>query len=122
MTLQAESGPQAKVWHLCPTPSFLHDASPLCGVALISPFAGKLVLPSTILSLLSLFWRRKKSLSLNQDGCWRSGIFVMQTDPPDGPRIVCAVIRPEEAVGECRLVGLRTLTQQRKNKPFSFFR
>lgn len=29
----------------------------------------------------------------------------MQTEPPDGPLFVCAVIRPEEAVGECRWVA-----------------
>lgn len=39
----------------------------------------------------------------------------MQTEPPEGPLFVCAVIRPGEAVGECRLVAAHTYTTTAHN-------
>lgn len=67
--------------------------------------------------------REEKSLSLNGDGRRGSGINGLQTEPPEGPLFVCAVIRPEEAVGERRLAAAHTYTTAHNNLlyHFSFF-
>lgn len=55
------------------------------------------------------------SLSSNWDGRRGSGINVLQTEPPEGPLFVWAVIRPGEAVGEYRLVAAHTYTTTAHN-------
>lgn len=45
---------------------------------------------------------------------------MTQTDPPDGPPFVCAVIRPGEAVGECRSVAAHTYTTAQNNPLYHF--